>query len=148
MEIRTLSGCSHQEILAAFNGSFSDYFVPLQLTLEQLENKMRTELVDAELSVGAFADDNLIGFILHAYDIVEGRKTVYNAGTGVIPNYRGEGLTRQMYDFVLPELRAKEIDSLILEVITENAAAIRSYEKVGFRRVRKLTGYKTYRIQR
>src|SRR5690606_35109962 len=39
-------------------------------------------------------------------------------------------------------LQKKQIDKLILEVITENKPAIQSYEKTGFKNVRKLCCFK------
>lgn len=142
MEIRTLQHCSIDQILAAFNESFSDYKVPLQLTRDQLLNKMNSERVDLAWSVGAFRDDKLVGFILHGFDTISNKKILYNAGTGVIPAARGGGLSGRMYDFLMPSLRANQIDSVILEVITENDPAIRSYGKSGFRTGRRLICYK------
>lgn len=142
MEMRTLADCSMEELLSAFNQSFSDYFVPLQLTPEQLENKLRSENVDLAFSTGAFEHNKLCGFILHASDIIDDRRVVYNAGTGVIPTHRGQALTRRMYEFILPVLVKEKINSLVLEVINQNKAAIRSYEQVGFEVKRKLLCYK------
>jgi ribosomal protein S18 acetylase RimI-like enzyme len=142
MEKRPLNDCSFSEIRNAFNESFSDYLVPLQLTPEQLEGKIKTDKVDLNYSVGAFSGNKLVGFILHGFDILDNKKVIYNAGTGVIPGYRKQGLTKQMYDFILPYLSAENIDILSLEVITQNIPAIRSYEKVGFKAKRKLVCYR------
>ena len=67
--------------------------------------------------------------------------TAYNSGTGVIETYRGQKLTRQLYDFILPVLKEKGIEKIMLEVITENAPAIHSYEIIGFRKIRKVVCY-------
>jgi GNAT superfamily N-acetyltransferase len=142
METRSLNDCSLNEILSAFNESFSDYMVPLRLTPEQLAGKIKADKVDLNYSVGAFLDNKLVGFILHGFDILDNKKVIYNAGTGVIPSYRKQGLTKQMYEFILPSLRTQNIDTMILEVITENIPAIRSYEKVGFKARRKLVCYR------
>lgn len=142
MEIKNLEGIDNKEILRVFNESFSDYFIPFKLTEEQLTSKMIADKTDLELSVGVFDNQNLIAFILHGYDISNDQKVAYNGGTGVIPGKRGYGLTKQMYLFILPILEKKGIDKIILEVITENIQAIRSYEKSGFKKVRELACYK------
>ncbi|HEX6914808.1 MAG TPA: GNAT family N-acetyltransferase [Chitinophagaceae bacterium] len=142
MEIRTLTQCKPEAILQAFNASFTGYFVPLQLTADQLSAKLSSDKVDLRQSAGAFVNGELAGFILHGFDVMEGRKIIYNAGTGVIPAYRHQGLVKKMYDYVTPSFRSNGIDSVLLEVITRNIPAIRSYERSGFENLRKLTCYK------
>jgi ribosomal protein S18 acetylase RimI-like enzyme len=142
MEIRALRDSDIDEVLTAFNESFACYFVPLQLTKEQLLNKIRSEGIDLGYSTGAFINGRLSGFVLHAIDLIDNKKTVYNGGTGVIPGQRSQGLTQRMYDFILPVLSREKVDNVILEVITENIAAIKTYEKIGFKIKRKLACYK------
>lgn len=136
MEFKTLVNTSVQQILETFNESFLDYFVPFKLTLDQLEQKIKSEKINLQLSAGVFDNDNLIGFILHGQELVDGVNLLYNGGTGVIPSYRGNGLTRQMYQYLFPRIKSAKVDQLVLEVITKNKAAIKSYEKVGFEIVR------------
>ena len=142
MQIQTLTGIPTETILKAFNQSFSDYFVPLQLTHDQLTTKLKADNVNLDLSVGAFENDHLIGFILHGTDHVNGKNIVYNGGTGVIPEKRGNGLTKAMYDIILPKIRKQQFDTMVLEVISNNTAAIKSYQKAGYKVKRKLTCYK------
>ena len=142
MEIKTLKGINKKDILNVFNESFSDYFIPIKLTEEILNSKMLADKTDLNLSVGVFENDTLIAFILHGFDVINNEKVIYNGGTGVIPNKRGSGLTKQMYLFILPILKENGINKLILEVITENIQAIRSYEKSGYKIERELLCYK------
>lgn len=142
MEIKTLEGVNEIEILNVFNRSFSDYFIPFKLSKDQLVSKMLADKTDLNISVGAFNEGKLIAFILHGLDIVNGQKMVYNGGTGVIPEKRGLGLTKQMYHFIIPYLEEQGINKLILEVINENIQAIKSYEKSGFITKRGLVCYK------
>lgn len=142
MEIKSLKGIDHKAILTVFNESFSDYFVPLKLTEEQLTSKMMVDKTDLELSVGVFENDKLIAFMLHGLDHLNHQTIVYNGGTGVIPKKRGSGITKQMYLFNLPILEKKGVDKIILEVISKNAQAIKSYKSSGFRTIRELACYK------
>jgi len=141
MKIKVLRGISKKDILTVFNESFSDYFIPFQLTEEQLDSKMFADKVNLNLSVGVFENGNLIAFILHGFDKINSEKIIYNGGTGVIPKKRGLGLTKQMYHFILPVLKEKGINKLFLEVITENMQAIKSYEKSGYKIERELLCY-------
>ncbi|MGE8433880.1 GNAT family N-acetyltransferase [Chryseobacterium joostei] len=138
MEFKTLKNFDVEELLSVFNLSFSDYVVPFHLTRELLDFKIATEKIDLSLSVGAFENDKLVGFILQAEKIENGVGMAYNAGTGVVPEGRGKGLVRKMYDFIIPVLKERNINTLILEVIDGNQKAIRAYENLGFTIVRRL----------
>jgi len=142
MEIRTLENNTQEEILNCFNSAFSDYSVPLQLTLDQMKNKLAIEGIDLGCSAGAFKDNNLIGFIMHGVKEVDNKKLVYNAGTGVIPEARSNGLTVKMYDYILPKIKSMGYQVVTLEVISDNIPAIKSYEKIGFKELRKLNCYR------
>ena len=141
MKIKTLEETDTKEILNVFNKSFSDYFIPFELNNEQLNSKMFADKTDLKLSVGTFENGNLIAFILHGFDTINNQRLVYNGGTGVVPEKRGAGLTKQMYHFVLPILIKEGVKKIILEVINENIQAIKSYEKSGFKAERKLICY-------
>lgn len=142
MEFRNLANVTITDLLSVFNLSFSDYLVPFHLEEEQLTYKINAEKIDMALSVGAFHADQIVGFILHAEKTENGKRIIYNAGTGVIPEYRGQGLVRKMYNYILPILRDRKTDELILEVIEGNEPAIRAYTNLGFRIVRKLLCFK------
>lgn len=141
IDIRNLQGVSIEELTEVFNLAFSDYFVKIHLTPEQLSTKLQAENVCLAYSVGAFNNDRLVGFILHGYEERDGKKITYNGGTGVIPAFRGNSITKQMYQFILPILKQDGIDAVYLEVIEQNIQAIKSYLHVGFVEVRKLDCY-------
>lgn len=132
MQIRNLTPADTENLLLAFNGAFADYLVPLQLTKELLQSKMNAESVLPEWSVGVFDQEKMIAFIIHGVRTINGKKTVYNAGTGVLPEYRGQGLVGKMYKHILPFLKENKVEELVLEVIENNKPAIRAYEKNGF----------------
>lgn len=140
--IETLQNTTIDQLLEVFNLSFSDYLVPFVLTKAQLEDKIKSDSVNLELSVGAFQNNQLIAFMLHGFDLVDNLKVVYNAGTGVIPEKRGQKLTSRMYAYLMPILHEKGIDNIQLEVISTNAVAIKTYKNLGFEMVRELNCYK------
>jgi ribosomal protein S18 acetylase RimI-like enzyme len=143
MEFKTLAQTSIADITTAFNEAFSDYVIRLQLTEEGLASKMKSENIVLSYSVGAFEEDKLVGFILHGYDVVNEEKTIYNAGTGVIPSFRGRSITSSLYAYSIPLLQKEGIRTHVLEVIDTNAPAIKVYEKTGFKTLRKLSAFKS-----
>ncbi|WP_333876077.1 GNAT family N-acetyltransferase [Flavobacterium sp.] len=147
IQLKTLENTDTATLTKAFNTAFSDYSVPMQISVEQLETKMHTEDIKPEYSVGAFEDNQLVAFILHGYKVCQGQPTLYNAGTGVIPDKRGNKLTFKLYEFILPQLLQQGIKNVILEVITTNKPAICTYTKVGFTIVRELNCYKGHLIE-
>jgi ribosomal protein S18 acetylase RimI-like enzyme len=142
MQFRNLDNYSTASLLDAFNEAFADYFVKLRLTKDQLEKKIIADSIDLKLSVGAFEAEKLAGFILHGIDTINGQPVIYNAGTGVLPEYRGNRLTKAMYAFVMQELKAQNVSKCVLEVIEQNKAAIKTYSDIGFTFKRELVCFK------
>ncbi|MGC2236003.1 MAG: GNAT family N-acetyltransferase [Pyrinomonadaceae bacterium] len=132
----------HQRLLEAF----SDYYVEAQPSLEGLRRMHIIEGVNPDCSVGAFENGKMVGFTANAVGDRLGKLTAYDAGTGVIPAYRRRGISRGMFEFILPVLRRLGAKQYLLEVITENEPALRLYKNLGFRTHRTLsvlTGEKT-----
>jgi ribosomal protein S18 acetylase RimI-like enzyme len=118
----------HQTFLKAF----ADYLVPIQLTEEQLRIKIKRENIELTFCAAAYAGEEMAGFILTGLGEWNGKPTAYNAGTGVIPAYRGHHLSARLYKFLLRKLSESGIEQCLLEVIQENKPAIAVYENTGF----------------
>ncbi|RDV15100.1 GNAT family N-acetyltransferase [Pontibacter diazotrophicus] len=131
------------ELHETFLQSFADYLVPIQLNAEQFKTKVKREGVEPSFCVAAYVDTKMAGFILTGLGEWHGTPTAYNAGTGVLPQYRGHKLTQQLYAFMLPKLRESGIEQCQLEVIRENASALRAYKAVGFKVTRSLELFRT-----
>lgn len=142
MEFRTLENVPLAVIVDVFTESFSDYSIPMVPTEETLRAKMVSENIKPETSAGAFVDGKLVGLILNGVDEIDGEKRVFNAGTGVMPEYRGQQATENMYRFIIPLLKQQGYKYHQLEVLRDNIKAKRVYEKVGFKDYRLLSCYK------
>lgn len=137
-QYRFLKNINLEELLSVFNKSFSDYTVPMKLTLEQLKEKIKAEGIDLTISVGAFCNKELVGFILHG----KNNDYLYNAGTGVLPSFRGNNLTTKMYDYAIPLFKSFNMRKINLEVISSNETASKSYRKIGFKKWRVVNSIK------
>lgn len=130
------------DICDTFNAAFSDYIVPVQLTLPLLKQKIQGENLRLDYSMGAFDGPTLAGFMLHGVDNVLQPKVLYNGGTGVIPAYRGQRLVQQLYAQAMPYYQQKGIKKILLEVIQTNQPAIKAYQNSGFEQKRLVHCYK------
>jgi ribosomal protein S18 acetylase RimI-like enzyme len=142
MEFQDLEGISIIHLNHTFNQAFSDYVLPMHVTVKQLAENIRRDGINFRYSVGAFADGQLVGFILQSLEEWNGVKTAYNGGTGVIPAFRGNKITRRLYEYSIPHLQAAGMEQCLLEVIATNQVAIRTYQAVGFEQHRRFTCYK------
>ncbi len=130
---------SRQQLHPTFAAAFADYATDAsQMTATILETRAAKSNVDFDLSVGAFEGERMVGFTLIGIDQWQGELAAYDAGTGIIPAYRGQGLAQRMFDHALPPLRARGVTRFLLEVLQVNEAAIRAYQKAGFEITREL----------
>ncbi len=136
IKFQSLENCSLHHLAETFNLAFAKYMIPVQLSAAQLRQKIYLDRIDLRCSAGAFAEGRCVGFIFTGCGNWQGTPTAYNAGTGVIPAFRGQRLTQQMYDFLLPIFRKENIQQALLEVIDSNEVAIHNYKALGFRQTR------------
>jgi ribosomal protein S18 acetylase RimI-like enzyme len=132
LQCRFLDESYFEELHRAFLHAFSDYVMPFDLTEVQFRNHIVLNAVDLKRSVGWFANGRIVGFTLNGFGEWAGVRTVYDAGTGVFPGYRRQGLSERMFEMMLPEFEAAGYRQCLLEVITDNLRAIPLYEKLGF----------------
>ena len=124
-----------------FNTAFSDYILPMALTSEQLALKLKSDLVDLDLSIGAFDGELLVGFVLVGRHTVRDKKMAYCASVGVIPSHRGLALTKSMYEALLYKLKENDFNIALLECIIGNEKALKIYQDIGFQIRRRVSCY-------
>jgi ribosomal protein S18 acetylase RimI-like enzyme len=137
-----LDRVSKEQLHRTFLEAFSDYAMDAsRVTEESLLARAAKNAVDFDLSVGAFDDGRMVGFVLIGVDLWQGGLAAFDAGTGIVPEFRGEGLAKRMFDHALPGLRARGVTRFLLEVLKENERAIRAYRKAGFKTTREFACY-------
>jgi len=135
---RFLDESYFQSLYETFIAAFSDYVVPFALTEQQFRNHITLNGVDLNRTVGCIEDEKLVGFSLNGFGQWHGRSTVYDAGTGVLPAYRRQGISNAMFELMLPQFKRDGIEQFLLEVVTTNTGALKLYEKLGFAGTRTL----------
>jgi ribosomal protein S18 acetylase RimI-like enzyme len=134
---------SQSQLLRTWLEAFADYAVDMSgVTQKLIECRCTKNNVDFEASVGAFDDERMVGFTLIGVGRWQGEVAVFDAGTGIVPEFRGQGLARQMFDHAMPELESRGVSRFLLEVLQVNEPAIRAYSKAGFEVTRELACFK------
>ena len=110
-------------------------------TEEELLLRMRKNAVDYDASPGLYDGGRLVGFTLIGIDRWGDRPTAYDAGTGIVPEFRNKGWAPRMLVHALPGLRERGLERFVLEVLQQNEPAIKAYRKSGFEVARALRSY-------
>lgn len=136
--LSSLANCSLGELHRCFIRAFGDYAVPMDLPLEQFGTMLVRNGFDADLSVGAFHDGQLVGFVFNGVrDNISG-KLAYDSGTAVLPRFRGRGIATRLVRYSMDRLAQAGVYGYVLECIASNETALELYRKSGFRQTRHL----------
>jgi ribosomal protein S18 acetylase RimI-like enzyme len=121
------------ELVRVFNLGFSDYLMPMQMDEAGLADHIANNDIDLECSRVA-VDVEPVGFALAARRGTE----AWIGGMGTSPPYRRIGLGARTLRATTDAVAAAGVDTVWLEVLDGNVAAIALYERLGFERVRHL----------
>lgn len=138
-----LSASDLASLYACFLEAFSDYQVDMRMTQEQFAQRLSRDGVQLTICAAAFDDDRMIGFYMNGIGEWQGKRTAYDAGTGVISSYRKRGIARDLFAFLVPRLKEASVAQYLLEVITTNTPAVELYRKVGFVETRQLAVFRS-----
>lgn len=141
MEYRTLENIDSICIYEAFTQAFSDYQVSVDMPFKSFETMLKRNGFMPAVSVGAFVDKTLVAFILNGVREWDNEKTVYDLGTGVIPDFRRTGIMGELLNLVSAICIKNKIRVYQLEVIQDNEKALTLYKKQGFQVDRVLNCY-------
>jgi ribosomal protein S18 acetylase RimI-like enzyme/N-acetylglutamate synthase-like GNAT family acetyltransferase len=137
VRLTSLEGVPFSQLHDAWCNAFADYAVGISLGADLLETHFRQNGVDLAASVGAFDGEVLVGFWLNGLREKKGARWAYDAGTAIVPTYRGRGISRLLADHSTELLKARGVHDLVLEVLTTNDPAYRVYLKDGFQVTRR-----------
>ncbi len=144
---RLLKGTRIEALHEAFLGVFADYQVKMDMPLDRFNEMLIRRGYDENISFGAFNGEQLAGIVLNGLRRRCGEWTAYNLGTGVVPEFRRQGLTSELLRLVASKLRADSISHYLLEVLADNSPAIALYSKHGFHKERVLNCYRKERSE-
>lgn len=141
-EVTNCSAIPVEDLCAAINLAFSDYPIPLQMTVSAFEDFQRQRGFSAQHSFVARAGEDIAAFWFASAPLSDYGLRSYTLSTGTVPDYRRKGLIKTLFKSVSESCRSSDALGLQHEVISTNKGAITAYEAMGFQRVRDLLVYK------
>ncbi|WP_167681636.1 GNAT family N-acetyltransferase [Parasedimentitalea denitrificans] len=136
-EILSATHVTFDQLHETMLSSFSDYAIPMQLSLGAFEMMMRQRGLDLHSSRVAVVDGQVAAIWLTS---VRGSKG-YLISSGTRPEFRSKGLARAMANDCLDYLRSTGIRSFQTEVLRDNETAAGLYYSLGMTKARALDCY-------
>ena len=125
---------SEAELAVLFTAGYEGYFMPIAIDAATFGFLARTFDYDLDASRVARDGEESIGLVM----VARRGEEAWIGGVGVVPGRRGGGVGRRLMEAAAAEARARGVTRLWLEVLVQNAPAIRLYEQLGYERVREL----------
>ncbi|WP_433750694.1 GNAT family N-acetyltransferase [Paenibacillus amylolyticus] len=130
---KLLDKISTETLHQAFVDAFSDYQVKMDLPFWKFQQMLQRRGYHPEISMGAFKDGRMVGFVINGLRSWNGKATAYDLGTGVVQDCRRQGITSHLLLNIQKLLKEKNIPQYLLEVIQSNESAVQLYSKQNFK---------------
>jgi ribosomal protein S18 acetylase RimI-like enzyme len=134
IDIRSARSLSPGERVDLFNAAYADYFIPFRLDEAALDAMTKTFDLDVEASRVALDDGEPVGF----GNLGLRGDQAWIGGVGVVVPARRQGIAEVLMRALHDEAAARGVTNVWLEVMEQNDAAYRLYEKLGYRTVREV----------
>ncbi len=134
VQYRPIASVNFHEFTHAFNRAYRDYHVPIVMTVEAFQALIDRDDLDLDASVVAIDGDTIIGTGMLGIRGDMG----WIGGMGVIPEWRRQGIGREMMRYLIERARENGLATLHLEVIETNHGAHALYRQLGFTQTRML----------
>ncbi|MBD0349343.1 MAG: GNAT family N-acetyltransferase [Thermoleophilia bacterium] len=131
-ELRAASSFPLDEVAALFAAAYEEYVVPFHVDEAQLRFMIETFDLDLDASRVALIDSEPVGLANLA---IRGERG-WIGGIGVVAAARRRGIGETLMRAVHEQARERGLREIWLEVIEQNEAAFRLYERLAYRVVR------------
>lgn len=139
IDIRYLRNKDFHEVYLTSVEAFKDYALDIRYMTETvLYNRAVKNGIVFDASAAAYQDGRMVGYTLVGIGPWKNTVSAFDIGTGIVKPHRGQGLAVRMFDSILQKLTSKGIHKFVLEVLQNNASAVKAYEKAGFHVEREL----------
>ena len=126
-------------LTSAFNLVYEGYLILARVDEDWMTDHLLQN--DIDLTHSPLARDSATGDIVGLAFLGVREQRGWIGGFGIAPTYRGSGLSHLLMEQAIVDARVAGVRDLVLEVLQPNHAAIRTYERAGFERMRELQIY-------
>jgi GNAT superfamily N-acetyltransferase len=137
LELKTASTFSISQVADLLTRGFEGYFVPINISDAALHTMIRRDGVDLGESRVILKEAEPVGVAL----IARRGWTSRLAAMGILSHARGAGAGTWVMEQLVQEARTRGEKEMVLEVIEQNTAGVKLYQKTGFQALRRLVGY-------
>jgi ribosomal protein S18 acetylase RimI-like enzyme len=141
--LQPASNYSIPQLADLITRGFEGYFISVELDASALFEMIRRNGIDLLESRVILADGEAVGLAL----IARRGWTSRLAAMGIVASARNGGVGTWVMERLIEDARARGEKEMVLEVIQQNTAGVKLYQKVGFKTVRILFGYKLEKPQ-
>lgn len=131
-----------EKVYTAFRKGFSDYMIKFDMTQEDFVKRFMgpegNRLVHSHI---ALEEEEPVGVILGGIKNYEGVKTLRCGALGIHPDYRGKGVSKELFRLHKEIALENGCKQMSLEVIVGNDRAIRFYSRLGYDKIYDLSYY-------
>lgn len=137
-KLKVVSACSLSEAHQAWNQGFADYYVNVQMSLDQFTFRFGQDELSYDYSFVAYSNEEPVGIILNGIKMLHGQKWAWNGGTSVAGSHRRLGIAKKLMKASLEVYRNEGVEVACLEAFSANEKAISLYEAMGYRVIDRL----------
>lgn len=125
-----------EKIFNAFQIGFSDYMIQLKINQEDfMQRFFGPEGNQLEHSFIALDGEEPVGLILGGIKNFDGLKTMRCGALCIHPDYRGKGISKELFKLHKELALVKDCKQMFLEVIVGNDRAIKFYKNLGYNKI-------------
>lgn len=133
---KNCSEVSWEKIYAGFKIGFSDYIIKFEMPQEDfIKRFFGPEGNELQYSQIALDNDEPVGLILGGIKQYEGVKTMRCGTLCIHPDYRGKGISQELFRLHKETALDNGCRQLFLEVIVGNDRAIKFYNNLGYEKI-------------
>lgn len=134
---------TQQDRTSIWNAGFSDYITPINMTMEELDQRLVNLSLSTSHSKIYYQDNQAVGIYLYGEGCFSNETLSWLGGMAVAPEYRGQEIGLRMLEDFEKTSRQHGVTLMTLDAIDGNDRAIDLYCKFGFEPVQQVAFLKS-----